>query len=373
MIATAPGKLILTGEYAVLEGAPALVVAVDRRVVARRRTGPAGSSPFLVAVADELGRRFGGDHPATRAAFEIVVDSRAFFVGPLKIGLGSSAAVTVAATALALAAEHGAVPMIDRDLVMSIAMAAHGSAQSSRRRERDSGAHMIVAPRSRASTAEIAIGTTSRDSTTPMAVGTPASVAAGSPAAMTRGSGADIAAAVHGGVIAFEAGAVTRLAWPRGLRFIPFFTGESADTAELIVRVMAARAVDARRPAVEAALAAIAKASRAACQAADSRTPEIAANALLAAVQLAAAATDQLAAATELALVPPCVTLARQALARLGGTAKTTGAGGGDVAVAVIPATEDVTVAERLVIEAGGRILSFGVDITGVDLQPDAQ
>jgi len=36
MIATAPGKLILTGEYAVLDGAPALVIAVDRRVVATR-------------------------------------------------------------------------------------------------------------------------------------------------------------------------------------------------------------------------------------------------------------------------------------------------------------------------------------------------
>ncbi len=37
MTATAPGKLILTGEYAVLDGAPAVVVAMDRRVVARYR------------------------------------------------------------------------------------------------------------------------------------------------------------------------------------------------------------------------------------------------------------------------------------------------------------------------------------------------
>jgi len=371
MKATAPGKLILTGEYAVLEGAPALVVAVNRRVVARRRKGPTGSSPFLLALANELELRYGADHPATRAAFEIVVDSREFFVGALKIGLGSSAAVTVAATALALNAGHEQVPMIDRDAVLAIATAAHGSAQSSRRRERDSGAHMIIAPQPRAPTADIPIATTSRDSRTPMVVGTPANVAAGSPPAMTRGSGADIAAAVHGGVIAFEGGKVTRLAWPQGLRFIPFFTGESADTAELIARVMAAR--QQRAAEVNAALAAIAKASRAACQACESRTPEIAANALLAALQLAAAATDQLAAATDLVLVPACVTMARKALAKLGGTAKTTGAGGGDVAVAVIPATEDVTVAERLLIEAGCRPLGLSVDTTGVDLQPDAQ
>ena len=37
MIASAPGKLIVTGEYAVLEGAPALVVAMNRRAIATRR------------------------------------------------------------------------------------------------------------------------------------------------------------------------------------------------------------------------------------------------------------------------------------------------------------------------------------------------
>ena len=37
MIARAPGKLVLSGAYAVLEGAPALVCAVDRYVVALRK------------------------------------------------------------------------------------------------------------------------------------------------------------------------------------------------------------------------------------------------------------------------------------------------------------------------------------------------
>ena len=145
MIATAPGKLILTGEYAVLDGAPALVVAVDRRVIARRRTGPRGSSPFLLSVADELARRFGPDHPATKAAFEIVVDSQRFFLGQYKLGIGSSAAVTVAATALALASLHDKLPVIDRDTILSIATAAHASART--RRLRDSGAHMIIGQR----------------------------------------------------------------------------------------------------------------------------------------------------------------------------------------------------------------------------------
>src|SRR6185312_9143225 len=77
------------------------------------------------------------------------------------------------------------------------------------------------------------------------------------------------------------------------------------------------------------------------------------ARALLAALALAANATDQLAAATGLPLVPHCVLDARAGLAKCNGTAKTTGAGGGDVAVAVIPDTEDVTRARRLLIEVG--------------------
>src|SRR3954452_24923973 len=102
MIATAPGKLILTGEYAVLDGAPAIVVAVDRRAVARRNAIPRGSSPFLVAVAEEIAARRGASDPAARAALEVSVDSAAFYHRASKLGLGSSAAVTVAATALAL-------------------------------------------------------------------------------------------------------------------------------------------------------------------------------------------------------------------------------------------------------------------------------
>ncbi len=338
MIATPPGKLILTGEYAVLDGAPALVIAVNRRVIARRHTGPRGSSPFLVAVADEIGKRLGADHPAARAALEIIVDSSPFYDGTMKLGLGSSAAVTVAATALALAADHEVVPVIDRELILAIASAAHAAAQASRGRESSGD---LMRPRPARSQ-------------------------------HARGSGADIAAAVYGGMIAFSRGGpITPLAWPAGVRLIPFFTGASADTVELVSAVEAARE---REPAaVGAALAAIDRASRAACQACAVREPEIASRALLSALALAAHATDQLAAATRLPLVPASVTAVRGALSGLGGTAKTTGAGGGDIAIAVIPGTEDVTVARRYLIEAGCQPLHLAVDETGVDLQPNAQ
>ena len=157
--------------------------------------------------------------------------------------------------------------------------------------------------------------------------------------------------------------------WPKDVTLVPFFTGAPADTAQLVARVHAAR--DQHRTAVDAALAAIAEASRAACVAL-AAPPDIAPVALIGAMALAADATDQLAAATRIALVPPCVTAARAALARLGGTAKTTGAGGGDVGVAVVPAAIDATHVGRLLIEAGCQPLRIALDETGVDLRPDA-
>ncbi len=335
MIATAPGKLILTGEYAVLDGAPSVVIAVDRRAIARQTATPHGSSPFLLAVADEIAARRGAADPATRAALEITVDSKAFYDKITKLGLGSSAAVTVAATALALGT-------VDRELVLAVALAAHARAQG---------------PRG------------------------------------TRGSGADIAASVYGGTIVFtrtDAGRdptdgrpasssaspaepiacrIERRRWPASVTILPFFTGVAADTASLVARVQAARTTNTA--AVEAALAAITDASRAACAALTAPT-DVAAVALIGALALAANAVDRLALATAIDLVPACVASARAAMSSLGGTAKTTGAGGGDVGVAVIPATADVTLAGRLLIEAGCQPLRIALDDAGVDLHADA-
>jgi phosphomevalonate kinase len=311
-IATSPGKLLLAGEYAVLDGSSALLVAVDRRAVAHARRGPRGSSPLFVALAAELERRFGASDPRAVRALDIEVDSSRLFDGPHKLGLGSSAATTVAATAFALGS------IAARDELLAIATAAHAAAQARR------GA---------------------------------------------AGSGADIAACVYGGTLEFARDAgVTRLTWPSSVHLLAFFTGQSADTPTLVGRVAAARV---QAPAaVDAALAAVASAARAACQACATSAPELAGPALLAALALAANATDQLAAATGVALVPACVRAVRTRLAALGGTAKTTGAGGGDVAIVVVPAAEDATNVTRWIIEAGGMPLDLAVDETGVDLRP---
>ena len=327
MFASAPGKLILTGEYTVLDGAEALVIAVDRRVVARRTVTQVAPSPFLAAVADELLAR-GHDHAASLAR-EIEVDSTAFYTDGGKLGLGSSAAVTVAAMLLALTAEtdDDLPPVIDRELVRELAMAAHARAQGER------GA---------------------------------------------RGSGADIAAAVHGGTIVFardRSPIVSRHRWPTGVRLVPFFTGQSADTTTLVTAVAAARA--ARSAEVGAALTAIADASRATCAALAARAPGVGETGVLAGIRLAAHAFDRLAIATNLPLVPACVREVRRRLDAnpdaLGGTAKTTGAGGGDVAIVVIPATVDVGIATAAIVAAGGRPLDLGVDERGVDIGATSQ
>ena len=54
MIARAPGKLVLSGAYVVLEGAPALVAAVDRYVAADTRK-PADRITEEVQAALDLG------------------------------------------------------------------------------------------------------------------------------------------------------------------------------------------------------------------------------------------------------------------------------------------------------------------------------
>jgi len=78
----APGKLLLSGAYAVLDGAPALVVAVDRRAIADGATRATNPTPEVLAAlsADEAPQ----------------VDASALREGELKLGLGSSAAMLVA-------------------------------------------------------------------------------------------------------------------------------------------------------------------------------------------------------------------------------------------------------------------------------------
>lgn len=88
MKARAPGKLVVSGSYSVLEGAPALVAAADRYAVAERGEEPPLVTPEVRCAFEELGRT---DYPG--------FDASALRSGDRKLGLGSSAAILVASLA----------------------------------------------------------------------------------------------------------------------------------------------------------------------------------------------------------------------------------------------------------------------------------
>ncbi len=159
VVASAPGKLVLLGEYAVLEGAPALVMAINRRARVRisMQTGAhcevhapdlnlpaqgfriaADGSPVWtdaeagqkLKLVEQILRGLARESlglPAGRG-FKLTLDTAEFFdadsVARPKLGLGSSAALTVAlASALAVYSGRGAVTAnrkvwLDRLLVL---------------------------------------------------------------------------------------------------------------------------------------------------------------------------------------------------------------------------------------------------------------
>lgn len=231
--ASAPGKLLLLGEYAVLEGAPALVMAVDRRAVAELTASNDGYSVFAPEVhpepvaftltddgtpqwCDAVGRdaavesRFALVAQVMRALtarglmstapFHLRLDSAAFFeratgadgaaptklgakLGP-KLGLGSSAAMTTALASVLAAYAGQAAQLDDRSAWLSTLLRIH--------REFQGG----------------------------------------------RGSGADVAAAVFGGVICYrllnDSPRVTTLNWPTQLHRLWVWSGQSASTSRFL-------------------------------------------------------------------------------------------------------------------------------------------
>lgn len=113
----APGKLVLTGAYAVLRGAPAVVMATSRGATADgARTSSAPSPEVRVAL---------GDLPAPH------VDASALFLDSRKLGLGASSAILVASLAareVASGADLSSARV--RSALFDRARAAHAAAQS---------------------------------------------------------------------------------------------------------------------------------------------------------------------------------------------------------------------------------------------------
>jgi phosphomevalonate kinase len=304
VIASAPGKLILAGEYAVLRGALCVVAAVDRRA----RAAPSITrqpSPFLDAAADAL--RAAGLGDAAAAVATLGIDTSTFRdASGAKLGLGSSAAATVSAVAGALAVIGSP---LDRELIHNLARTAHAAAQG-------------------------------------------------------LGSGADIVASTYGGIQLLRIGQTlevrpTRYHVPGGSYLVGptcFWTGRSADTVTL-VRAVEAAGVRATREAIGA----IGEASEALAGALSEAE-------VIAAIAQGADGMEMLEKVVGVELVPANVKKGRKIARKWGGEMKTTGAGGGDVAIAVFPHGAAMREIVKEMAVVGLVRLDLAFDPRGVDI-----
>lgn len=278
----APGKAMIVGEYAVLDGSPAVVAAIDcfADAVLPADTN-SGTSAFVMAAQSHARTTLQAAGVALASSYADrlpQIDTSSFSREGRKLGLGSSAAATVAAVGCWYAAAGLDLESdpVRRDLAAA-ARSAHDDAQG------------------------------------------------------VRGSGSDILAATWGGLRVVnertDAQSPARLQLPAGLCLRLIATTESASTAQLVARYR--EAGDATRAARQQ-LAQAARAFIAACQAAESHAAlQSFDQALQGYVQLGDAIGSPLATADHLAIA--------KVVKSLGGAAKPSGAGGGDLAVALLP------------------------------------
>jgi len=203
LTASAPGKVVLCGEYAVLDGAPAISMAVNRRAVVTRIPA-SGNEPAVKSIGLAAGTDRSLFDGAVRAArferaddYAFVLDTSAFVDADNgeKFGIGSSAALMVALSR-SLAPDEAS----DQE-VEAIAAKAH--------RDFQNGA----------------------------------------------GSGVDIATSVAGGLIEFRMPdtTVSKLVWPSGLSFALLWSGVAASTRERVGRLVASEAKPSRKALANAA------------------------------------------------------------------------------------------------------------------------
>jgi phosphomevalonate kinase len=299
-VVAAPGKVFLVGEYGVLEGGTAVLAAVNRLAVGEFVPALDPASP-LVAEAVRVTRAALGDKGGALPAGSVLIDSGAFTTqdggagsddaagvnsegaaaaGGRKLGLGSSAAT--AACAVGAVLELAGLPIdAHRDLAFSLAESAHRAWQGG------------------------------------------------------VGSGADVAAAVHGGVLQFARPAggtpvVRRLTGGLGAIERVVFSSRAAISTTDQIRTM--RAFAQAEPARYLALLdPVRETAERFVQSLASRN----ARETIAATRAAGEALAALGVGAGVPIVTPAFARAAAIAADLGGAAKPSGAGGGDVGIAL--------------------------------------
>lgn len=306
LVVSAPGKLMISGEYAVLDGAEAIVASVDRRAVVRLVSAseattlpPEAQASFELAQA-QLGNIQGG----------LALDVSTLRSGDKKLGLGSSAAAAVA-TAGSVFAFHGhdLTALATRKRIMDVALEGHRA----------------VAP---------------------------------------GGSGADVAASALGGFVRFvrngERIEADPLSWPSALPMRVVWTGQEARTSTFVAKVKALQATDPKRYA--AVMDVLRNAATQALQAVKSPTQLP----LIAAVDAYGLAMEALGAAAGVSIVTDTLRGIANAARELGGAAKPSGAGGGDVAIAILPDVRAVAHFDVACRALGAELLSLSLGTVGV-------
>jgi len=289
-VVIAPGKIFLVGEYAVLEEGPAVLAAVTRHAVAQYVPGMDPMSN-VVREAVQQAKVEIGEAASALPPGSVLVNTDDFQQGDQKIGLGSSSATAVA-TVGALFESVGIAIEKNRDRVYAIALAAHRAAQGG------------------------------------------------------AGSGADVATAVHGGIIKFErqamgVPAVEALSPPAGLHLVVFWTGQSVSTANMIegVQKFARRDPTAYRQMIDSLR-----------EIADRFVAELRAGSATGAVEAAGRYGRQLTvlgAAASVPIITQAFIHASELAKELGGIAKPSGAGGGDIGVAMFATPESARLFAR--------------------------
>ena len=282
-VVIAPGKIFLVGEYAVLEEGPAVLAAVTRHAVAQYVPGMEPMSN-VVREAVQRAKADIGEAASALPPGSVLVNTDDFQQGQQKIGLGSSSATAVAAVG-ALFESAGISVENNRAQVFAVAHAAHQAAQGG------------------------------------------------------VGSGADVAAAVHGGLIKVErqpegAPLVEPLTPPAGLHLVVFWTGQAVSTTNMIegVQKFARRDPAAYRQMIDNLR-----------EIAERFVAELRAGSATGAVAAAGRYGRRLAvlgAAASVPIITPAFTRASELAKELGGIAKPSGAGGGDIGIAMFATPE---------------------------------